>query len=924
MAFNLRYYGNFRSKKKDQFWRVEISQKDYQGAAEEILLTAEPLTVTWEKQGDDFYETVKASEANCSIFCTEQFKFTELFTQRTRILRMDIFRNTVHYWRGYVIPDNYSEAFSAPPYHVDVKAVDGFANLDNVPFLDSTGKQFTGRKSLLQCISLCVSSLELDLVLSDWFDVYPEGADEGVSALGQIYLNMPDLYLANPDPTMRDVLDICLQPFGGQIFQSNGAINIRRIIALKDTVRPLSYFNIAKTLDEKWIITADGQHLIDADGNIISVQCARERLDDMWDGDELVKNTNTLSISPAIKAIKIKFADAELDNFAKRLDLMNAESWTKTNIELTRVSRYEITGKSRHYQYGRRIIDQLTARRDSGSLSTGSFSYDIPIETDSRQIVLKFGYRTDMVLDTSSQVAKYRVSCVYGNEVKDWSKDEQGWVSGEQWIELEKIDTGGSVSLEMNGAPANGVLRITFDIHTFAVSANQAKSSLWLYDFELSLGESEHDKDTDDDSFDYYRTVDVNCTSEIELSLPVASVNRTPNFRYSYSLYYVDSEGAAINLFHTLGRHDSGTLLDHLVRQILQFHSRAAMIISGDIRSGKHIDMNTVIVDDLYLNRSFYINAQEIDCRGDNFNVEMKELVGDALAQADDGDFHRVELEGTPVDICQVEGYIIYTVLSGSSRKVYSLNSYSGESLELFTIGASDKIYASGEYLIVKDATGFTAYYPDGKVFSSWAGTSYTGAANAFFPMGDNLLYLTDRTERRPGESERVKVGENLMLADPRTDYLDSEVGRFGNLAAGAARYEGGVIIIQYNSLSNIFDIRQSMNLLSDSVWTNVVALNDMYMVNSNSGLKVYSRQSLAMNNITQVATIASADMLALGSSEVTYAASGTLHRILLPGATEESMNIGTTQAAGDLKGIFYIDSVLWIIRSNGAYRLCE
>ena len=55
MAFNLRYYGNFRSKKKDQFWRVEISQKDYQGAAEEILLTAEPLTVTWEKQGDDFY-----------------------------------------------------------------------------------------------------------------------------------------------------------------------------------------------------------------------------------------------------------------------------------------------------------------------------------------------------------------------------------------------------------------------------------------------------------------------------------------------------------------------------------------------------------------------------------------------------------------------------------------------------------------------------------------------------------------------------------------------------------------------------------------------------------------------------------------------------------------------------------------------------
>ena len=100
MAFNLRYYGNFRSLKKDQFWRVEISENNFSGQAEEVLLTANPLSVTWEKQGDDFYEVVKASEANCSIFCTEQFKFTSLFTGRARQFRMDIFRNTVLYWRG--------------------------------------------------------------------------------------------------------------------------------------------------------------------------------------------------------------------------------------------------------------------------------------------------------------------------------------------------------------------------------------------------------------------------------------------------------------------------------------------------------------------------------------------------------------------------------------------------------------------------------------------------------------------------------------------------------------------------------------------------------------------------------------------------------------------------------------------------------
>ena len=921
MAFNLRYFGQFRSLKKDQFWRVEISQRDYSGEAEEFLLTADPLSITWEKQGDDFYESVKASEANCNIFCTEQFKYTDLFTQRSRMFRMDIFRNTVLYWRGYLIPDNYSEAFSAPPYHVSVKAVDGFANLDNVLFLDSTGKQFTGRKSLLECITLCVASLDLDLNFSDWFDLYPEGGDEGVSALGQIYLNMSDLYLTNEEPTMRDVLDICLQPFGGQIFQSNGAINIRRIIALKDTVRPLSYFNIAKTLDEKWLVTADGQHLVDAEGNIISVQCARERLDDMWDGDELVKNTNTLSISPAVKAIKIKFSDASLENFAKKIDILNPDSWTKDNVTMYYSRYFELTQKAgRGFGHTRRLIDSIHAYKTNVAGNAGTFYYDIPIEADARALSLKFTYMLTKPNQAAAPAAKYKVSCISGNTEKVWSSKASAWINpddagAEYWEELETvINAYLSASLDVEGVPATGNLRITFDISAFSYVSQNNYSEISLSGFDLSFGGE--DSETSDD-YDYSRTVDVNCVEEIELSLPVASVNRTPNFPYSYALYYIDSEGESITLFHTLGRNDSGTLLDHLVRQMLNFHSRASYIISGDIRSGKHIDMNTVIVDDLYLNKSFYINAQEIDCRGDNFNVEMKELVGDALAQADDGDFHKVTLAGTPDFVCQVEGYLIYTV----SGKVYSLSSYSGESIELFTLASGDTIYPCGDVFIVKSSSGYTAYYPNGKQHSSWTGTDYTGLPNAFFPIEGNLLYLTDRMERRG--DERVKVGEALMMADPRVDYIDSTIQKTDTLPANSVRYEGGCLILQYSSKSHVFDIRQGLALQEDATWTNVLAMNDMYMVNSNSGLKVYSRQSLALSKITQVASIASADLLALGASEITYSSSGTLHRILLPSGEESSMTIGSAQAVGTLKGLFYIDSVLWVVRSNGAYRLC-
>ena len=545
MAFNLRYFGQFRSLKKDQFWRVEISQRDYSGEAEEFLLTADPLSITWEKQGDDFYESVKASEANCNIFCTEQFKYTDLFTQRSRMFRMDIFRNTVLYWRGYLIPDNYSEAFSAPPYHVSVKAVDGFANLDNVPFLDATGKQYTGRKSLLECITLCVASLDLDLNFSDWFDLYPEGGDEGISALGQIYLNMSDLYLTNEEPTMRDVLDICLQPFGGQIFQSNGAINIRRIIALKDTVRPLSYFNIAKTLDEKWLVTADGRHLIDEEGNVISVQCARERLDDMWDGDELVKNTNTLSVSPAVKAIKIRFENATLNNFAQKLDLLNPEAWVTDNVTLAYNRRFELTPKAgRGYAYTRRIIESIQAHKTNLTGSTGTFYYEVPIETDAKALKLKFDYMLTKPNQLQLHTAKYKVSCINGRTEKVWSSKAGAWVDpggagAEYWEELELVaDTLQSSSLDMAGVPDTGSLRITFDISEFSSVTQNIYNEIYLSDFELSFGS---DSSESSENYDYYRNVDVNCVSDIELSIPVASVNRTPNFSYSYALYYVNS-----------------------------------------------------------------------------------------------------------------------------------------------------------------------------------------------------------------------------------------------------------------------------------------------------------------------------------------------------------------------------------------------
>lgn len=946
MAFNLRYYGNFRSEKKNQFWRVEVHEKNYLGNAEEVLLTANPLMVTWEKQGDDFYETVKASEANCSIFCTEQFKFTNLFTSQARKFRMDIFRNTVLYWRGYVVPDTYSEAFSAPPYHVDVKAVDGFSNLDNVPFLDDGEKQYTGRKSLLELITLCVNSLELDLTLSDWFDLYPEGGDEGVSALSQIYLNMSDLYLAYPDATMRDIIDICLLPMGGQIFQSAGSINIRRVIALRDPVRPLSYFNIARTLADKWLITADGRGLVNEQGQAITVNTNRERLDDMWDGDELVKNTNILSISPAIRKLKVDYSEDSLDDFTERLDIYSPEKWTKVNSNISENIRYDLAPGARYGggigmviprgggSYTRHFTKVLTAMRVERR-NTSNISFEFPIELDVRTFKISFKYYIDPAIafqESLESEIKWWVSSIDENNTELVYCAEGSQLEGDNWrTPSQSIEYKNSLEktcrqlfsseLEVQGIPVSGKLRITFDIT--ALPSVSPHSYLDFRDFEFSVARGE---DGEKSSETYERMVDANCTSDLELRLPVVSYNLTPNFTYTYILYFVDSEGNPITLFHTRGKTDNLSLLEQMILQALTFHSRPGMVISGDIRSGKHIDMNTVIVDDLYLDKSFYINSSEVDCRGDNFNVEMKELVGDLLNVANDGDFHKVALAGVVAQAIQVEGYIIYTVQATvETYSVYSLNTYTGESIKLFQIGIADTIYSSGQYFVIKRSTGCTVYYPNGKVQSEYDPSiyphEYTGDCDPYFVLGGDIIYMYDITERRG--DQRVKTREALMLTDARVDYNDSEIGSWSPYPT-SVRTENELIVVQTSSMSYIFDIRQSLTAINNNALANIVAINDFYLANTGADTKIYRRESLPLSKITLAATIANPDKFALGRSEAAYFDGTTLHRITLPDGTVSEPEVGTSGSGSSIIALFYINSALWVVRANGAYKLCQ
>ena len=320
--FGLRYFAQLRSKYKGVFWRVEIAERDYSGPSEEMEFAGgSPLSITWENRGDEFYVPVKASEATINVMCRDNFHFIGLFTSDPRKFRVSIYRNTVLYWRGFVVADLYSESFTSPPYEVSIKAVDGFNLLSNVQLLDTDFTQLSGRLSLWELLTRCFSLLELDLSISDWMDLYAEGMSESLSPLRQVYVDMARLYYVYEDPTYRDALELCLRPFAGQIFQSGGSLHIRRAVSLYNDSRPLSFYEVGADFPQGWLVTADGKDILTAGGDPIVTTMSRDRIDSMWESEINVLGESTLEIVPAIRKVSVQVKNKMMANLVDQMCL---------------------------------------------------------------------------------------------------------------------------------------------------------------------------------------------------------------------------------------------------------------------------------------------------------------------------------------------------------------------------------------------------------------------------------------------------------------------------------------------------------------------------------------------------------------------------------------------------------------------------
>lgn len=228
MAYGVKYSCVWESPMREQkTYTIEILEDGYSGEVYPLYPTGDVLRITQGQRDDSELEPIKASEAILSLLCVDEGNpYMSLFTtdpMRFKLrIRQGVGPKTPPYWEGYLVTGTYTQDYSNPPYHVQIRATDGLVILKDIPFLDVNGERFQGVLSLGSIVRYILS-----LVSSNGLK-YPYVNDpivpaQDVNTFTIVGLQAEGLYSTlggNDVPSCYEVLSAVLASMQCQIYQS--------------------------------------------------------------------------------------------------------------------------------------------------------------------------------------------------------------------------------------------------------------------------------------------------------------------------------------------------------------------------------------------------------------------------------------------------------------------------------------------------------------------------------------------------------------------------------------------------------------------------------------------------------------------------------------------------------------------------------
>ncbi len=506
-----------------------------------------------------------------------------------------------------------------------------------------------------------------------------------------------------------------------------------------------------------------------------------------------------------------------------------------------------------------------------------------------------------------------------------WLQDDGQWVTSEGFMMVEaKTSTEESKKVEIEGIPVSG--RLVFYIKQtlkYSVStSNRTRYGEWE---GVTISNMSLTMDTGEDyekSLTSEIMVNHANNADMAIQLPIADIPNIPNDKLIYALYFTNSAGTPTRMWRTRGGNDYNTLVNHLVQCALRYKQLPSRRISGEMFSGKHIDMNTVVQDSKFLLAGFYVNSIELKALEDGHDIELVEMPGLIRTETPP--------QGDDCILCSRLGFTVKTavicggiiILLSTDNKIYSYDPAARAVRQLLSYTRTVNIYPADNTFCVVDGNGVSVIDYRGVTLKRYDKAGYSGPATY---MGGYVYLLIEATTRDRDTGATVSAGY-YYLNRPEYTYVSTGYSRgYGydrtNLTGTVTSIlkSHSTIAINTNKGAWLHDIRvnNEMTATASPSGSEIKSVSDYFIVeNQGQSIRIYRRDTFSertlVKSISGKATFADHTL-----GETAYASGGTLYIwTYLTNAIRQLRN-----TAGASRPLFYINGQLHIVRDNAIYK---
>lgn len=217
---------------------IFIMKKNYTGVAQQRPLGRAPI-LKRERNGN-----ILGTSLEIFAECRIDGEFAQLYTSSADEFLVEVYRNQLLQWTGFVSPELYSEPDIAPPYDVQIIATDGLGELKSYDFVQGArSRSFLGHLNSM----LAHTSLDLGVETVSELQYYDDGWT-GNTGIMSVVTDMSH----KENENCYDVLQSMLASVNAVITQQAGRWMVLResdLYALADSLNPVVFGSM---VDHEW------------------------------------------------------------------------------------------------------------------------------------------------------------------------------------------------------------------------------------------------------------------------------------------------------------------------------------------------------------------------------------------------------------------------------------------------------------------------------------------------------------------------------------------------------------------------------------------------------------------------------------------------------------------------------------------------